>query len=217
MALFSPTSNLVARGSLLLLLAGGCAAVVLVFVYGRGSYATGEGMILPQPVPFSHAHHVGGLGLDCRFCHTAVEEAASAGMPPTTTCMGCHRQLWPEADVLAPIRQSVTDGSPLAWLRVYDLPDFVYFDHSIHVAGGVGCEECHGRIDRQPITHLEQPLHMRWCLGCHRDPAPHLRPRDAVFVMGWAPEEPRRALGERLLADRHIDLAALLDCTACHR
>ena len=186
-------------------------------VFYRSDYVTGEHVAYRQPVPFSHAHHVGQLGIDCRYCHTSVEESAFAGVPPTATCMNCHEQIWVGADTLAPVRESWKTGTPLRWRRVHSLPGFVYFDHSIHVAKGVGCVECHGRVDEMPLTWQEKPLTMGWCLDCHRDPAPHLRPRGEVFNMAWAagPDDPP---GTRLAEDYRIkDAHTLTSCSTCHR
>ena len=169
-----------------------------------------------QPIPFSHKHHVGDVGLDCRYCHTTVETSAFAGMPSTQICLTCHSQLFAQAALLAPLRRSAASGRPIAWNRVHKLPDFVYFNHSIHVAKGVACSECHGRIDQMPLTWRTSPLQMQWCLACHRDPAPHLHPKDQVFTMGGPPPSSEEAA---LLA-RTLKLQGerrLTDCSTCHR
>jgi hypothetical protein len=169
-----------------------------------------------QPVPFSHKHHAGELGIDCRYCHTTVETSAFAGLPSTTICLTCHSQLFAKADVLAPVRQSAASGRPIAWNRVHTLPDFVYFNHAIHVAKGVACRECHGRIDQMPMTWRTAPLEMEWCLDCHRDPGPHLHPKDEVFSMTAAP--PASAETARLVAAAHLQSTRrLTDCSTCHR
>ncbi len=198
-------------------------------------YATDVTKPVPQPVPFSHQHHVAGLGIDCRYCHTGVETSAFAGIPPTETCMTCHSQVWRDAPVLAPVRESWMSGRPLHWNRVNDLPDYVYFDHSIHVQKGVACVSCHGRIDRMPLVAKEHSLYMRWCLDCHRDPQRHLQPASEVFVMkDEAAESSVKArlsmLGERsgeqtpafepgLQAAREgaVHPNRLEDCSICHR
>ncbi len=179
-------------------------------------WASRVGFPVEQPVPFSHEHHVAGLGLDCRFCHTAVEVSATAGIPPTYTCMTCHSQLWTNAAMLAPVRHSLASGEPLHWNRVNSLPDYVYFNHSIHIAKGIGCVSCHGRVDRMPLTEKQASLRMAWCLDCHRDPAPNLRPRDAVFDMAWrrGSDTPSAAT---LVRENHVDTAGLTDCSVCHR
>ncbi|HUE19487.1 MAG TPA: cytochrome c3 family protein, partial [Stellaceae bacterium] len=179
-------------------------------------YWTHIGLIQDQPVPFSHKHHVGGLGLDCRYCHQTVETSANAGMPSSDTCMSCHSQIWTNAPMLAPVRQSLADKTPLVWNRVDDIPDYAYFDHSIHVAKGVACETCHGRVDRMPLMQKVHSMNMGWCLDCHRDPAPNLRPHDAVFAMGWQ-RDVATPTPAALLDAYHVHLTGLTDCTTCHR
>lgn len=172
-----------------------------------------------QPVPFSHKHHVADDGIDCRYCHTSVEVSQHAGLPPTHTCMTCHSQLWTGAGVLEPVRKSLLTGKPIHWQRVAQLPDYVQFDHSIHIDRGVACVECHGRIDRMPLTWRAKPFQMQFCLNCHRDPAPHLRPPELVTRMeplGWS-EERRRAYGERVMRAHRIDPKTLDNCEICHR
>ncbi len=169
-----------------------------------------------QPVPFSHKHHVGDVGLDCRYCHASVETSAQAGMPPVSTCMTCHSQLFTDQRMLAPVRQAWISGQSLAWRRVNQLPDFVYFNHSIHVAKGVGCVSCHGRVDQMPLMRRTQTLSMKWCLDCHRDPEQQLRPRERVFDMAWTPKD-QRSLGIALVQAYRIDRAKLTDCSLCHR
>src|SRR6516165_820151 len=148
----------------------------------RSSYATRAEQAREQPVPFSHAHHVGGIGLDCRYCHTSVETSSFAGIPPTKTCMNCHSQIWLTSPTLEPVRASFRTNESLRWTRVHDLPDFVYFNHSIHVKKGIGCETCHGRIDKMPLTRQESSLQMEWCLDCHRNPEKYLRPREFITM-----------------------------------
>lgn len=178
----------------------------------RSPWMTGVHVAVEQPVPFSHKHHVQGLGLDCRYCHTSVEEAASAGIPATKTCMTCHSQVWTESEMLAPVRESYRTNTPIPWVRVHDLPDFVYFDHSVHVARGVGCVSCHGRVDQMPLTWKVGTLQMDWCLACHRDTAPHLRPPERVFDMAWRPGP-----GDAPVHGDDIDEYALTNCSICHR
>ncbi|HXU67590.1 MAG TPA: cytochrome c3 family protein [Casimicrobiaceae bacterium] len=170
-----------------------------------------------QIVPFSHKHHVGDIGLDCRYCHTAVEQSAFAGIPPTHTCMTCHSELFTQQPMLAPVVQSFASGDSLQWNRIHDLPDFVYFNHSIHVAKGVGCATCHGPVDRMPLTWRVAPLTMQWCLDCHRAPEKYLRPVERVFDMAWRPSGDQLALGRRLVAAYHIHKSSLTDCSTCHR
>jgi hypothetical protein len=187
-------------------------------IYIRSSYATGQGEVVVQPVPFSHEHHVGQLGIDCRYCHTSVEHSSFAGIPPTKTCMNCHSQIWVGSEMLKPVRDSYRDNVSIRWQRVHNLPGFVYFDHSIHVHKGVGCFECHGRVDRMPLTYQAHSLLMEWCLDCHRNPAPHLRPREEVFNMAWEPPADREELGQKLMEKYKIrDAYKLTSCSVCHR
>src|SRR5262249_39755463 len=183
--IFSRSANTLARASILgvvlLLTAVGAALMQLQ----RSPYVTRQHQVLEQPVPFSHKHHVAGLGLDCRYCHTSVEESGFAGIPPTKTCMNCHAQMWTNADLLAPVRYSFRTGQSIQWVRVHDLPDFVYFNHSIHVNKGVGCYSCHGPVDEMPLMYAENTLQMEWCLDCHRQPEKFLRPREQVFNMRY--------------------------------
>jgi len=185
-----------------------------VILYVNSGYVTGMGEALQQPVPFSHQHHVAELGIDCRYCHSGVERSAVAGVPPTSTCMSCHSQLWTNAQMLAPVRDSLANNEPLRWNRVHDLADYVYFNHAAHVNNGVGCESCHGRIDRMPLARQTMPLTMGWCLDCHRDPAPNLRPREAVTEMGFDLAD---VDGHALLETFGIDVDHLTDCSVCHR
>jgi cytochrome c7-like protein len=184
----------------------------------RSSYATGQYVVKKQPVPFSHEHHVQGLGIDCRYCHTSVERSSFAGIPPTETCMNCHRQIWTNADLLEPVRASYRDGVPLRWTRVHDLPDFVYFNHSIHVAKGIGCATCHGRVDKMPLMFQNASLQMEWCLACHRNPAPNVRPREEVFNMDWQPPaDPSQAKAQQARLVKQYDVRSLTSCSTCHR
>lgn len=212
--LFSPRSGLRARLFLI--------AAVLLVCAGIGSWrALGEpsparGTPAAQPIAFSHAHHVGEVGLDCRYCHTGVETGPVAGIPPLSTCMTCHSQLFTEQDELAPLIRAYTGGQALRWQRVHALPDFVYFDHSVHLANGVGCESCHGRVDHMQLTERTAPLTMGWCLQCHRNPAAQLRPRSAVFAMGYKADD-QQALGQALARRYHVPTRKLSDCSTCHR
>ncbi len=171
----------------------------------------------PQPVPFSHRHHAGELGIDCRHCHTSVASGPRAGLPPTHTCMTCHSQIWTGVPMLAPVRASLSENTSLDWQRVALLPEYVYFRHDIHIAKGVDCVECHGRIDTMALTYRAIPLTMEFCLDCHRDPAPRLRPREEVTNMAWQPTGDKKALGESLLHRYGIRVGALTHCTVCHR
>ncbi len=216
MQVFSP-------GTVVLLKTGAAAAlialVVMVFAW--------RAIVAPQPavgrpveqiVPFSHRHHVGEDGLDCRYCHTTVETSSFAGIPPLSTCMTCHSQLFTDAPVLEPLRAAYAGERAFVWQRVHDLPDFVYFDHSIHVAKGVGCSTCHGRIDRMPLTWRVASLRMQWCLDCHRSPEAHLRPRDRIFDMSWQPPPDQLERGRQLRKTYHLHSTAVLtSCSTCHR
>jgi hypothetical protein len=192
------------------------ALATLFWLAGLARNGSGIDAAVPQPIPFSHKHHVGDIGIDCRYCHTTVEKSAFAGMPSTTICMTCHSQLFAHAALLEPVRQSAATGMPIAWNRVHSLPGFVYFNHGIHVAKGVACSECHGRVDQMPMTWRTAPLEMEWCLACHRDPARHLHRQDEVFAMGTAP--PSGAEAARLAAAAHLQsVRRLTDCSTCHR
>jgi len=215
-AIFGPRANLVTNAVLLALVGLTGMAAFLIWAVPRMHYTTEKSLTPPQPIPFSHKHHASELGIDCRYCHSTVETAANAGMPPTQLCMTCHSQLWTQAEVLAPLRQSFFEHRNLRWNRVYTLPDYVYFDHSIHVAKGVGCTECHGPIGDMPLTRRAVDLTMGWCLDCHRNPAPHLRPREQVFNPHWHAVAGTPS-GSELQAAYHIHTNDLTDCTVCHR
>ena len=189
--------------------------------YASSSYETLVGWVRDQPVPFSHEHHVGGLGIDCRYCHTSVESSAEAGLPATHICMTCHSQIWTNAAMLAPVRDSLADGKPLQWRRVARVPDYVYFNHSIHLARGVPCVTCHGRVDQMPLMSRAQPFQMKWCLDCHRNPAPHLRPPSDITRMDWSewdsqPEE-HRLYGALMVKAYGLQPSKLDNCNICHR
>lgn len=212
--IFSPGFGLYAKLALLgalVMIGGACLA-------WRGIVTDPHRIDEPvdQPVPFSHKHHVDDVGLDCRFCHAGVETQAFAGIPPVSTCMTCHSQLFTDAALLRPVVDAWRDGGGLRWNRVNQLPDFVYFNHSIHIAKGVGCESCHGRVDQMPLMRRVAPLSMAWCLDCHRAPQDYLRPREHVFDMGWRASN-QRQLGLDLIRKYRIDTARLTDCSVCHR
>src|ERR1043166_3060584 len=184
----------------------------------RSAYVNYVGVAQIQPVPFSHQHHVGGLGIDCRYCHTSVETSNFAGIPPTKTCMNCHSQIWTNASMLEPVRASFRTGNSLVWTRVNDLPDFVYFDHSIHVNKGVGCASCHGAVDRMPLTFAAHTLQMEWCLACHREPEKELRPREQVFNIEYTQPSDQVRLGRALAKQYHVRSPYdLTSCDTCHR
>jgi len=213
--IFHPSTNTISRVSILgagFILAG---LLWLIAALNRSSYATEEGVARQQPIQFSHEHHVGGLGIDCRYCHTSVEGSAFAGIPSTETCMHCHAHIWTESPFLAPVRESFSTERPLVWTRVHALADFAYFNHSIHLHKGIGCVTCHGRVDRMPLMWKTQSLQMEWCLECHREPERFVRPREFVFSMAWQPQEDQRTLGRRLVQEYNI--AKLTTCSTCHR
>jgi len=237
--LFPPAANAFARGTIW----GGIVILVAITwainMWIRSSYVTQVDVVRDQPVPFSHDHHVSGLGIDCRYCHATVETSAFAGMPSTETCMGCHSLIWKNSPLLAPVRESWRTRQPLAWTRVYDVPDYVYFNHSIHIAKGIGCESCHGRVDEMPLMRKAVSLHMDWCLDCHRHPERAVREKADVFVFGEqrgrgtrieASERTENATpptgkhaaapspaGEQLVADYGIVKSQITDCVICHR
>jgi Zn ribbon nucleic-acid-binding protein len=212
---FHRSTNTISRVSIFGAVFVAAIGVFLLLEFNRSAYMTQTGIPREQSVPFSHKHHVNGLGIDCRYCHTSVEEADFAGIPPTHTCMTCHSQIWKDSPMLQPVRESYRTGQPLEWTRVHDLPGFVYFNHSIHVHQGVGCVTCHGQVDQMPLVWKENSLNMEWCLECHRQPERFVRPREHVFNLHWQPEENQLALGRRLVSEYGIDRPT--DCYVCHR
>jgi hypothetical protein len=216
--IFHRHTNTYSRVSLLALLVFGGALGAALAAANWSDYNTNRNQYVEQPIQFSHKHHVGGIGIDCRYCHTSVEESAFANIPPTKTCMNCHSQIWTNAPILEPVRASFRDGKPLQWTRVHDLPDFVYFNHSIHVNKGVGCATCHGRVDQMPLMSQQATLMMQWCLDCHRNPAKYVRPRSEVFNMAWERPADDPGLGERLVKEYKIaGVGQLTNCSTCHR
>ncbi|MEP7071676.1 MAG: cytochrome c3 family protein [Verrucomicrobiota bacterium] len=216
--IFSPRANVHARvilfGAVLLVCGAGWATSAIFW----SPYTTYVDVPLDQPVPFSHKHHVGDDGIDCRYCHTSVEKSAFAGIPSTQICMTCHSQLWNEAPLLAPVRESLATNRPLQWNRVNDLPDFAYFNHSIHISKGVGCSTCHGELDKMPLTWRTQTLYMKWCLECHRAPEKFVRPRSEIYNLHWQPRRDQEAQGKLLVRQNQIDTSGrLTNCSTCHR
>ena len=215
--IFHRTTNIYSRLSILAVVALAVTVGGIVALLHLSGYNTNQGVYIEQPIQFSHAHHVGGEGIDCRYCHTSVEESAFANIPPTKTCMNCHAQLWTDAPILEPVRASFRDNKPLHWTRVHDLPDFVYFNHSIHVKKGVGCATCHGRVDKMPLMYQQANLQMNWCSDCHRNPAKYVRPRDQVYNMAWERPSNDPGLGERLVQEYKIaGPQQLTNCSTCH-
>jgi hypothetical protein len=231
MQIFHRSANVISRASIYAGIFILAATLWVCINLQRSPYVTYAGVARPQPVPFSHQHHVGGLGIDCRYCHTSVENSDFAGIPPTRTCMNCHSEMWTAAPMLEPVRESFRSGKSLVWNRVNDLPDFVYFDHSIHVNKGVGCNTCHGPVDRMPLMFNFASLQMEWCIGCHRGPEKVLRPRDQVFNMRY--QQPstdlpvvvdgksftdQMSLGKYLSNKYNLRSAMdITSCSTCHR
>ncbi len=215
---FHPRLNTFAKASVfgaLFVIAG---VVWIAYEVQRSSWVTDVGLARNQPVPFSHDHHVSGLGIDCRYCHTSVEDSNFAGLPATKTCMTCHSRIWTNAELLEPVRESWRTGQPIAWVKIHDLPDFVYFNHSIHVQKGVGCSTCHGRVDKMPLVFKTSSLQMAWCLECHREPEKFLRPRDRIFEMDYQVPRDQEQLGLELATRYHLLPPQLMEnCSLCHR
>ena|SRR5207247_1702808 len=191
------------------------AIAAVLTAINRSGYVTEAGVSREQPVPFSHRHHVGGMGIDCRYCHTSVENAAFANIPPTKTCINCHSQIWANSPTLEPVRESFRTEKSIQWTRVHDLPDFAYFNHSIHVNKGIGCSTCHGPVDNMPLVWQEKSLQMEWCLECHRHPESYVRPREEVFNMEYQPPADQVALGSQLV--KQYKIQSLTSCSTCHR
>jgi len=212
--IFLRSTNTIARVSIVVLLILGAGLGWLLSAFSRSAYSTDQGVVLKQPIPFSHDHHTAALGIDCRYCHTSVEESSSAGIPPTATCMNCHKQIWSDSPMLESVRTSFSAGQPIEWERVYDLPDFVKFNHSIHVAKGIGCASCHGRVDQMPLIYQAVSLKMEWCLDCHRQPEKFVRPRSEVFNMSWKSTN-QEILGPELVEEYAIK--SKINCSVCHR
>jgi hypothetical protein len=215
--IFNPRSNTLARASILGI---GLLAVFLGWAADAvfwSPYTTRVDIPLAQPVPFSHQHHADQLGIDCRYCHTSVEKSSFAGLPDTATCMTCHSQLFTTAPLLAPVRQSLATDIPLRWNRVNKLPDFVFFNHSIHIAKGIGCAACHGPVTDMPLMWKSRTLYMKWCLDCHRQPEKFIRPRDKVFDISWQAPLDQIQQGRALVAAYHVNITNLTDCSRCHR
>lgn len=229
--IFHRSSNTISRASIVLLLIIVSGAFWAFAELQRSPYWSWRGVVREQPVPFSHQHHVSGLGIDCRYCHTTVEVSNFAGVPPTKTCMNCHQQIWTNAELLAPVRESFRTGNSIEWTRVNAVPDYVYFDHSIHINKGVGCKSCHGPVDRMPLMYAEATMQMEFCLNCHREPEKELRPRDSVFDMTY--QQPTAGhpvavngqkftdqidLGNYLKKQYHVrSVRDITSCSTCHR
>jgi hypothetical protein len=216
--IFHRSTNFIARFSVFAALLLGGVALAAVLGVARSPYLTRQNITREQPVQFSHKHHVGDDGIDCRYCHTSVEESAVAGIPPTKTCMNCHSVLFNNSSYLEPVRESYRTDKSIEWVKVHQLADFVYFNHSVHVKKGVGCTTCHGPVDQMPLIFQANTLLMQWCLDCHRAPEMALRPMDKVFSTDWQPGPNQADDGKRLAKDRKIRTTAeLTSCSTCHR
>jgi cytochrome c7-like protein len=215
MQIFHHSTNTLAKVSIFGALIAAGLGLWLVLEVNRSPYVTNAGVARIQPVQFSHQHHVGGMGLDCRYCHTSVEKAAVAGIPPTKTCMNCHSQIWSTSPELEPVRESFRTGKSLEWVRVHDLPEFAYFNHSAHVNKGMGCSTCHGRVDRMPLVWQEKSLQMEWCLECHRAPEKFVRPQSEVFNAAYEPPADQIEQGRKLVQE--YGLKPRTSCSTCHR
>jgi formate-dependent nitrite reductase cytochrome c552 subunit len=214
-ALFAPSANSIYWLAIGTIAAAIIALPVLMIAWARTPYATGAQEPLEQPVKFDHRHHVRDDGVDCYYCHAGAQRTPYAGVPATSLCMGCHNQVWPDSPELAPVRRSYFEGRPIHWRRVNAMPDFVFFDHGIHVNKGVGCVTCHGRVDQMGRVYQAEPLTMRFCLDCHREPEKHLRPLDRITDMEWVPSPSQAEVGRELRAK--LGVRSVVDCTGCHR
>ena len=213
--IFHRSTNTLSKASIFGAIFVAGAALWVTLEVNRSPYVTRAFEAREQPVPFSHAHHVGGIGIDCRYCHTSVDKSAFAGIPPTKTCMNCHAQVWNQSPTLEPVRASFRNDTSIEWTRVHDLPEFAYFNHSAHVNKGVGCSTCHGRVDRMPLTWQEKSLQMEWCLQCHRQPEKFVRPLSEVYNIAYEPPADQLALGKKLVKEYGIKTRT--SCSACHR
>ncbi len=216
--IFHKSANSIAKISMVVgVVLAGLAGLAFTQL-SRSTYLTGQYLEKQQPVQFSHKHHVGDDGIDCRYCHTTVETTASAGMPPTQTCMNCHSQIWSDSPYLEPVRASYRDNKPIEWERVHDLPEYTYFNHSIHVAKGVGCSTCHGQIDNMPAVYQQNTLQMEWCVECHRQPEKFIRPKAEVFNMAYQPSDIDQSDRDKLKIDYKIrGVEMMTSCSTCHR
>lgn len=216
--IFSPRTNTFARLSILAILLGVLIITGALAWWLHSSAFTKVGVAIQQPIPYSHALHVGALGLNCRYCHDTVDQSSFADLPPSETCMSCHSQIAVNSPNIAPIAQSYESGQPIQWVRVNQLPGFVYFNHEIHVNKGVGCETCHGRVDQMNQVAKAHTFYMSWCLECHENPQKYLRPVENVYDMGYVPSQDQATLGAQLVKDYNIrSTFELMNCSTCHR
>ena len=214
---FHPSMKVISRASIIVAAIAATVALIIAAALYRSGYTTGVDTPREQPIPFSHEHHVNGLGIACAYCHTSAEQSSFAGIPPTHTCMTCHSQIWNTSPILQPVRTSYQTMKPLTWIRVHDLPDFAYFNHSIHIRKGIGCQTCHGPVNMMPLTWRHSTLYMAWCLECHRSPEKYVRPREEVYNFSYVPPKDQRILGPELVREYHINVKQLTDCSICHR
>lgn len=215
---FPPRSNLISKASIIALLVLGVVITGALAWYFHTPTFTQVGVTVPQPVPFPHIIHITSVGMNCRYCHAGVDQSSFADLPPSETCMTCHSQIATDRASLEPVRQSWKTGTPIQWNRVNKVPDFVYFDHHIHISKGVGCETCHGRVDQMTTDVKANTFYMAWCLDCHRDPAKYLRPRDQVYTMGYKPAGDQLAIGRNLVKEYDVmNTSQLINCYTCHR
>jgi formamidopyrimidine-DNA glycosylase len=213
--LFRPSSNTIARVSIALAVLLVACTLAVAYILDRGGWSTSVRLAPEQPIPFSHKHHVKDDGLDCRYCHTSVENSPYAGLPSTETCMTCHSQIWSNASLTQPIRDSWASGKSIEWTRVHDLPDFVYFNHSIHINKGMGCSACHGQVNEMPLMYRVNALNMNWCINCHRHPETYIRPKSEVFNIDYVYPANQTELGRQLVQEYRVQ--SLTDCVTCHR
>lgn len=214
---FQPSANSLFRIAIIAIGVVAATAGIGIMAWNRSPIVTLVGIPRPQPVPFSHQHHVKVLGLDCRYCHTSVDQGPFAGIPSVKTCMTCHSQIWTNAEMLEPIRRAYRENRSIEWIRVHDVPDYVYFDHSIHLNKGIGCVSCHGEVDEMPLMWKAKDLTMGWCLQCHRNPELNVRPKDKVYDLKWVSDRPQSELGPQLVKEHDIKKAQLTNCSICHR
>ncbi len=214
-AVFPPWSNTVFRLGLGIIALGGISAITLPMLFVRSSWRRGTENALDQPVEFDHRHHNQDDAIDCYYCHNTADRAATAGIPSTDKCMGCHSQIWNDSPLLEPVRRSYFSGKPIPWNRVHKVPDFVYFNHAIHVNKGVGCASCHGRVDQMAAVYQAESLTMAWCISCHREPERNLRPLSEITNMTWDAGDRQAEIGAAVA--RQLDVRTLVNCTTCHR
>ncbi|MDE3058089.1 MAG: cytochrome c3 family protein [Bacteroidota bacterium] len=215
--IFHPSSTVISKASIVVVIVALAAVAWAANEIYLSGYTTEQNVAREQPVPFSHKHHVNDEGLSCAYCHTSADKSSFAGIPPTYTCMTCHSQIWTTSPMLEPVRESFRTQKPLQWIRVHDLPDFVYFNHSIHISKGIGCETCHGRVDQMPLMRRQNTLFMAWCIDCHRAPEKYIRPRSEVFTMGYVYPNNQEEVGKKLVKEYNVQVHRITDCSTCHR